>query len=203
MSSSEIFSKKQQFFDRWAPNYDILLTTIFYQTVHKRLLDCVKLPESPYVLDLGCGTGRLLTRFAKQFPNLQGVGVDFSEEMLRQAREKNLYETRLSYMQGNAESLPFEDAQFDAVFNTISFLHYPNPERVLAEVRRVLKPQGQFHLADYSFRQETVFFPFSPGGLNFYSQEQREKFGEAVGLKCVGHYYLLGPVMLTTFEKIE
>jgi ubiquinone/menaquinone biosynthesis C-methylase UbiE len=203
MSSSEIFNNKQKFFDRWAPNYDILLTTIFYQAVHKRLLDCVELPESPYVLDLGCGTGRLLTRLAKQFPDLQGVGVDFSEEMLRQARERNLHETRLSYTQGNAESLPFEDAQFDAVFNTMSFLHYLNPERVLTEVRRVLKPQGKFHLADYSLPKETVFFPFSPGGLHFYSPQQRENFGNTAGLKCLGHYYLLGPVMLTSYGKLE
>ncbi|MDY6781340.1 MAG: class I SAM-dependent methyltransferase [Cyanobacteriota bacterium] len=201
MDYQEIFSKKQTFFDRWAPNYDILLTTIFYQAVHKRLLEYVELPESPYILDLGCGTGRLLTRLAKQFPDLQGVGVDFSEEMLRQARKQNLDEIRLNYVLGNAESLPLESAQFDAVFNTISFLHYPNPEQVFSEIHRALKPQGKYYLADYTSQQDRFFFPFSPGGLRFYSSQQRQELGERVGLNCVGHYYLLGPVMLTVFEK--
>jgi ubiquinone/menaquinone biosynthesis C-methylase UbiE len=201
MNTQNIFDKKQKFFDRWAPNYDILLTTIFYQAVHKRLLEYVELPESPYVLDLGCGTGRLLTRLAKQFPNLQGVGVDLSQEMLRQASKQNFDQTRLRYVYGNAESLPCEEAQFDAVFNTISFLHYPNPEQVFREVSRVLKPQGKFYLADYSSLLTLSSFPFSPGGLRFYSPQKRQELGERVGLSCVGHYYLLGPVMLTVFEK--
>ena len=47
--------EKRVFFDRWAPHYDILLPSVFYQAVHMRLLDSVQLPAPATVLDVGCG----------------------------------------------------------------------------------------------------------------------------------------------------
>lgn len=146
--TEQFFDKKITFFDRWAPNYDFLGTTIFYQSIHQRLLSYTTLPNSCQVLDLGCGTGRLLNRLAAKFPDLKGIGVDLSPQMLNVARQNNQYHPRLIYTSGNAESLPFADNQFDAVFNTISFLHYRDPQQVFSEVSRILKPQGQFYLAD-------------------------------------------------------
>lgn len=199
--SEEIFDKKASFFDRWAPNYDIILTTIFYQSLHKRLLSYLSLPHPPYVLDLGCGTGRLLNRLAKNFPDLQGIGVDLSPQMLKEARDTNQHHPRLIFTQGNAENLPCADNQFDAVFNTISFLHYPNPQQVFKEVSRVLKPQGRFYLVDYIRLYSLDSIPFSPGGINFYSPQERETFANNVGLTTQGHYHLLGRVVLSIFGK--
>lgn len=149
-------NNKEKFFDLWAPNYDFLLTTVFYQAVHKRLLEYVELPNPPCVLDLGCGTGRLLHRLATQFPALQGTGLDLSAQMLHQAQQLNQHWVRLIYKQGNAESLPFVDCRFDAVFNTLSFLHYPNPQQVFSEVSRVLRPDGRFYLVDYTVKEEGI-----------------------------------------------
>lgn len=201
--TSNVFHNKQKFFDRWAPNYDCLFTTIFYQAVHKRMLEYVELPHQPHVLDLGCGTGRLLHRLATQFPTLQGTGLDLSTEMLRQAQQRNQHGTRLTYRQGNAESMPFAEGEFDAVFNTISFLHYPNPQQVVSQVNRVLRPGGRFYLADNTVREETGdrLFGFSPGGIRCYSPQRREQLGTGAGFECLGHYYLLGSVLLTIFSK--
>lgn len=203
--NSDVFSNKEKFFDLWAPNYDCLLTTVFYQAIHKRLLEFVELPEQPNILDLGCGTGRLLNRLAGQFPTLQGTGLDLSAQMLRQAQQQNQHGVRLTYQQGNAESLPFADSQFDAVFNTLSFLHYPHPQQVFLEVSRVLRPNGHFYLVDYTVKEETGtgYFPFTPGGIRAYSPHQREQFGIAAGLECLNHYYLLGSVLLTVFSKLN
>ncbi|ACB51872.1 unknown [Crocosphaera subtropica ATCC 51142] len=199
--SEQIFEKKASFFDRWAPNYDLIFTTVFYQSLHKRLLSYVTLPHPSYVLDLGCGTGRLLNRLARTFPDLQGIGVDLSPQMLKQARENNQHHPRLIFTQGNAECLPCAANQFDAVFNTISFLHYPNPQEVFTEVSRVLKPQGKFYLVDYIRLYSLDSVPFSPGGINFYSREKREELAENAGLTTQGHYFLLGRVMLSVFVK--
>jgi ubiquinone/menaquinone biosynthesis C-methylase UbiE len=198
-------NKKQQLFDRWAPNYDWVFTSVFYQAIHQRLLEYVDLQDLPNVLDIGCGTGRLLTRLATEFPNLQGTGLDFSAEMIRQARRRkpDRVRPRLIYLQGNAESLPFVGEQFDAVFNTISFLHYPKPEQVFSEVSRVLVTGGRFYLVDYAFRWPTTtqFLNISPGGMRFYSPQVREQLGVQAGLGCAGHYNLLGPVLLSIFTK--
>ena len=201
MSEQTIFNRKQKFFDIWAPNYDFLLTTIFYQAIHQRMLDYIKLSEQASVLDIGCGTGRFLNRLAAKFPRIFATGLDLSAEMLRQARKTNQYSDRLIFIQGNAESLPFADKQFAAIFNSISFLHYPHPQQVFAEVKRVLQPQGRFYLADHSMSFDRYNFPFSPGGLNFYSPQKREEFAQKVDLKCLGHHYLLGSVLLSVFGK--
>jgi ubiquinone/menaquinone biosynthesis C-methylase UbiE len=198
--TNNFLKNKEKLFDRWAPNYDFLLTTVFYQAVHKRLLEYVELPEQPNVLDLGCGTGRLLNRLAAQFRDLQGTGLDLSTQMLRQARQRNQHHPQLIFVQGNAESLPFTDNQFDAVFNTISFLHYPNPERVFAEVSRVLRPQGKFYLVDWAVNRAMVF-SISQANVRFYNAQQRKQLGASFALKCLGNYYLLGGVLLTIFTK--
>ena len=195
--SEEIFEKKASFFDKWAPNYDLIFTTIFYQSLHKRLLSYPSLPHPSSVLDLGCGTGRLLNRLAKNFPELKGIGVDLSPQMLKEARETNWHHPRLIFTQGNAECLPFATKQFDAVFNTISFLHYPNPQQVFKEVSRVLKPEGQFYLVDYTRLDSSDSVPFSPGGIHFYSPKQREEFANNSDLTTQDHHYLLGQVMLS------
>ena len=196
---------KQWFFDRWAPGYDCLFTTVFYQAVHKRLLEYVQLSEEANILDLGCGTGRLVDRIAKQFPTVTATGLDLSDQMIHQARSRNRYPQRLRFTPGNVESLPFAEHQFDAVFCTISFLHYPHPQLVFEEINRVLRPSGCFYLADYQGNDSTgqTLVPVSPGGLRFYSRSQRTEFGQNVGWSCVGHYHLLGPILLTKFQKFN
>ncbi|WP_339383424.1 class I SAM-dependent methyltransferase [Oculatella sp. LEGE 06141] len=196
-------SQKQTLFDRWASVYDSLFPSVFYQASHQRLLDYVTLPDAATVLDLGCGTGKLLDRLAAQFSQMQGTGLDFSAEMLQQARRANRHRPRLLYVQGHAEALPFADAQFDAVFSSFSFLHYLNPVRVLQEVHRTLRRDGRFYLVDFSMGQrlESVYLPVSPGGIRFYPPAVREEMGQQVGLTCLAHYYLLGPVLLSVFTE--
>ena len=194
------YNLKQIFFDRWAPNYDWLLTTIFYQSIHRRLLSFIDLSHLVNILDLGCGTGKLLNRLVQDNPAIKGIGLDFSPEMIKQARNNKKYRSQLIFIQGNAESMPFANNQFDAVFNSISFLHYRYPQRVFAEISRVLKPQGHYYLADWQ-GLNCHYFPFSPGGIHFYSLQQRENLGLAVGLDCLGHYNLLAGVWLSIFSK--
>lgn len=208
MSDGEI-NVKQKLFDRWAPNYDILLTTIFYQAIHKRLLEYVELPENARVLDVGCGTGRLLERLADTYPTLWGTGFDLSPEMIRQARQskRDRHRPRLIFLEGNAEEMPFAQWQFDAAFNTISFLHYPHPDRVLSEVQRVLRPGGKFYLVDFTRfgliagRSVSQSFGGSGNKIHFYPAPAREELGREAGLNRAQHYHLLGPVLLTIFTK--
>lgn len=204
--TADVLAAKTRVFDRWAPHYDWLLTTVFYQAVHQRLLSYVNLPShSPTaVLDIGCGTGKLLNRLASQFLHLQGTGLDLSPEMLRQARQCNGHRPRLIFVQGASEGMPFADHQFQAAFSTISFLHYPDPQQVFREIGRVLKPGGQFYLVDY-----TPFLGLGVeqniaglgGPMHFYKPQQREALAAGAGLSCNAHHSLLGPVLLSIFQN--
>lgn len=203
-TTSNVFRTKTRLFDRWAPSYDWLFPSVFYQAVHQRLLEFVELPEQPQVLDVGCGTGRLLNRLVKQYPDLRGTGLDLSPEMLAQARQKAIDCDRIQFVPGTSHAMPFGDDQFDAAFCSISFLHYPDPVVVLGELKRVLKPQGRFYLADYSpsklFGGHQHFNISTTGGIYTHGPEERVALGQQAGLTFVDHHYLLGPILLTVWS---
>lgn len=60
---------------------------------------------------------------------------------------------RARLQQGNVESLPYEDESFDSVINTMAFSGYPDGQQALAEIRRVLKPDGRLILIDVNYPQ--------------------------------------------------
>ncbi|WP_353930412.1 class I SAM-dependent methyltransferase [Okeanomitos corallinicola TIOX110] len=201
---NNFINNKKLIFDRWSSSYDWTFPSFIYQAIHKRLMSKIELPANANVLDLGCGTGQLFNRLGYQYPELRGTGLDLSAQMLRIARQKNQHRPRFIYIEGNAELLTFANNQFDAVFNTISFLHYPHPEQVISEVKRVLSPGSKFYLVDIVANNSPLkCMANSPAAIKFYSQEQREKLGNDAGLLCLGHHYLLGFVMLTIFTKPE
>lgn len=87
------------------------------------------------VLEVGCGTGLLLARFA-EFAK-QATGIDLSEGMLEKARARGL-----SVKQASATDLPFEDGSFDVACSFKVLAHIPEIERVLSEMLRVVRPGG-------------------------------------------------------------
>lgn len=89
------------------------------------------------ILDLGCGDGQLTRRLAATGASV--VGVDLSPQMLAAARERGI-----DAREGSAESLPFADRAFDAVFSNAVLHWVRDQEAMMAEVRRVLKPGGRF-----------------------------------------------------------
>lgn len=196
-----MLGNKQVFFDNWAPMYDCLFTTVFYQAVHQRLLEFVQLPVAATVLDLGCGTGKLLLRLARQNPTLQGTGLDFSAQMIHGATAQNQWPEQLQFLVGEASELPFPDHHFAAVFVTFSLMHYPEPHRTMREIYRVLQIKGCLYWVDFSLRHWSGWVPVSPQGIQLYSPDQREQLGAAVGLDCQHHNFLLGPVLLSRFAR--
>lgn len=199
--TSNLYQQKQSLFDRWAGFYDLTLTSVFYQAVHRRLLDSIALPDHPYLLDLGCGTGKLFNRLAQERSDVTGLGIDLSPEMITQANRSNQAPERMAYQVGNAVAIALGNNSCDAVFNTITFLHYPEPEQVLAEVRRVLKPGGYYYLADFAPRWATAPEVLAQGmsPIRFYSPAVREQLALQAGMTVVSQTWLLGPVLLTCF----
>jgi ubiquinone/menaquinone biosynthesis C-methylase UbiE len=134
-------------FDRWAGSYDDSALQPAYRAAHEAVLRVVPLRARPVrALDIGCGTGQLLSRLAWGMP--EGsllVGVDPSWGMLRTASGR-LEVARP--VQAAAERLPFRDATFDVIVSTASFRHWAEPSRALEEIRRVLADDGIAVIAD-------------------------------------------------------
>lgn len=105
-------------------------------------------PSPDRVLDVGCGTGMLLRELAARLPGATALtGVDAAAGMIELASGKASDE-RLSFVQGNAERLPFPNEAFDLVIITTSFDHWADQRAGLAECHRVLVPRGLLVLAD-------------------------------------------------------
>lgn len=98
------------------------------------------------VLDAGCGTGAVISLLHKKYPGKHFTGIDLSDKMIEVAARKGI--SGVTFVQGDCEELPFLDGSFDAVLCSMSFHHYPNPERFFANVCRVLRPGGRLILRD-------------------------------------------------------
>jgi len=113
-----------------------------------RLMD---LRPGERVLDLGCGSGwatRLLARLVSDGPEGFGqvVGLDVSDEMIRQARAASKDFENILYVWGSAQQIPWEENFFDKVLSVESFYYYPDQDRALAELFRVLAPSGRMFI---------------------------------------------------------
>ncbi|MFZ0169272.1 MAG: class I SAM-dependent methyltransferase [Candidatus Dormiibacterota bacterium] len=101
------------------------------------------------ILDVGCGTGYLLRRLGDSYPNaLQLVGIDPAPRMIAEARTAAVGLPRLTFMTGFAEDLPFADGTFDLVVSSTSFDHWADQRAGIAELGRVMTPDGHLVLTD-------------------------------------------------------
>ncbi|MDY0408317.1 demethylmenaquinone methyltransferase [Virgibacillus soli] len=95
-------------------------------------------------LDVCCGTGDWSIALAEAMAEGEVIGLDFSENMLKVAKEKtnNLKLNNISYVHGNAMELPFADDSFDYVTIGFGLRNVPDYMKVLKEMYRVVKPGG-------------------------------------------------------------
>jgi ubiquinone/menaquinone biosynthesis C-methylase UbiE len=139
-------------FGRWAPTYDRhVLQRMIFEPVQKKVLELAEtqVARPGAILDVGCGTGRLLRSAAERFPDARLQGVDAAEGMIEQARASAGEGSRIDFKLAAAEELPFGDSQFDLVFSTMTLHHWADQRQGIAEVSRVMTPSGRWILADF------------------------------------------------------
>ena len=103
------------------------------------------------VLDVGTGKGRFLMALAREPVRITTVDISAAEQ--RCARLEAIHAgvaDRIEFVLADARALPWRAGTFDAVTSWNVFHHLDDPERVLREMRRVLKPGGKLVLADFS-----------------------------------------------------
>jgi ubiquinone/menaquinone biosynthesis C-methylase UbiE len=139
-----------------AARYDLmvwLLTLGRERAFRERILRLARLEPGESVLDVGCGTGTLAIA-AKRHVGPSGAvyGIDASPEMISRANKKaKKAGVQIVFRDGAAQTLPFPDAQFDAVLTTVMLHHLARKARqeCACEMRRVLKPGGRVLAVDF------------------------------------------------------
>ncbi len=125
-----------------------------YQTpeiVNQRLrtLAVLGLAAGESVFDAGCGTGLLLEQLALAVGSSgRAEGMDYSDDMLAHARARTDGLPQVGLQQGSIETLPFADAEFDALSCTQTLLYVEQLEQTLREFHRVLKPGGRLAIIE-------------------------------------------------------
>jgi SAM-dependent methyltransferase len=114
--------------------------------------DRLALVDGDFVLDVGCGTGEDARTIAARAQGVSVVGVDTSEDKIREARAHALGLPRpVDFRVGDAYALPFEGATFDACRADRVFHHLVDPPKALAEMVRVTRPGGRVVVSDTDY----------------------------------------------------
>ena len=112
-------------------------------------VDRLAIQPGARVLDVACGTGNLAIPAARKGALV--TGVDIATNLLEQARHRAAAEDlRASFEEGDAEQLPYPDAQFDVVMSMFGAMFAPRPQLVAAEFSRVCRPGGTIAMANWT-----------------------------------------------------
>jgi ubiquinone/menaquinone biosynthesis C-methylase UbiE len=171
------------------------------------LMDLLKDRADPAarLLEVGSGSGRILSSIRAADPALRLTGIDLSQEQTELAQRTH---PDIEFVCGNGESLPFADASFDYVIFFDYLEHIERPRASLAEMHRVLKPGGFLHLVCPAERQSIYGFSSrlfrrhfkesTAGHIQRFSRHELDQLVEETGLSVYDHrysYHLLGSLM--------
>lgn len=110
----------------------------------------IGLNKNPRILQIGCGPEDII--------NYLSSGKKYAVDPLAEFYKKkfNLDYSSISFIEGRAESLPFEDNYFDVVILANVLDHVEQPEKALSEIRRVLKKEGLFHFENLFYQKNFI-----------------------------------------------
>jgi ubiquinone/menaquinone biosynthesis C-methylase UbiE len=147
---------------RLVPALGLSVLTPFYDWVVQRttrekefksaLIEQSGIQAGQRVLDLACGTGTLTLSIKGSHPDVNVEGIDGDHSILAIARSKAAASgLDVHFQQALAYALPFTNATFDRVVSSLFFHHlnWLDKQKTVREVIRVLKPDGEFHIADW------------------------------------------------------
>ena len=138
-------------YDRWSRYYDAFdLGGVNDQK--KLAVDILEIRPDSLILDVGTGTGAIIPYLASKLgPGGKVIGVDFSEAMVAKANDRILKHDlgiKAKAVVEDCTALSYPDGHFDSALATFAFTSFPEPEKAILEVARVLKSGARFSVLD-------------------------------------------------------
>lgn len=157
------------------------------------------------ILELGHGNAGHLEFILEQGENLKYYGLEMSELMFQEARQINRNfvsqkQAFFSLYDGNV--IPFQEAHFDKIFTVNTIYFWQEPEKLLSEIYRILKPNGIFCItfAEESFMKQ---LPFTKYEFELYCTEKVEKLIQKTSFKIINAATLIEKVKTKTGELVD
>jgi arsenite methyltransferase len=181
-------------FNRWAVEGEGNKMELHHLDITEKTIRLMDLRPGERVLDLGCGSGwatRLVARRVADGPDASAnvVGLDVSDEMIRQAQAIPAEFDNIAYVCASAQKIPGGDNFFDKVLSVESFYYYPDQERVLRELFRVMAPHGRMFILINLYKD------------NHYSLQWVDKLRVPVHVRSEAEYVAL--IGKHGFERVE
>jgi ubiquinone/menaquinone biosynthesis C-methylase UbiE len=194
MKESEHIRLNEQKWDKWAPVADGKGWKYEYlRNAQNHVIELINLQENVNFLDIGCGTGWAVAQAAKKV-NGKGAfyGIDISIKMIEKAMENYSDRNIFHFFKANSESISLPDDFFDTIICTNSFHHYLNPDKVMAEIHRLLRTGGKIYIldptADYWIIKvvDKILTIIEPEHVKIYSSKEFRNLMTNAGLTYAG-----------------
>ncbi|MDH3388288.1 MAG: methyltransferase domain-containing protein [Gammaproteobacteria bacterium] len=132
--------------------YETQKVVAIFRPLAQATVDQTNVDPHDRVIDVACGTGIVSRVLEEKYPSLARiVGVDLNQSMIEKARSlTSSGPTRIEWLQTDALDMPFEDHSFSLAICQQGLQYFPEKERTLAEIRRVLEPGGRIAITVWS-----------------------------------------------------
>ncbi len=149
-------------FNRWATSGRAASLEAHHRPLVEQILPLMQIQARDRILEIGCGEGwacRLLANIASEG---LVVGLDVSDEMIRNARAKSAAQENLLLVWAGAEQIPWQENYFTHILSVESFYYIENPERALQEMYRVLEPGGSVWILNHLAKENELSLRWIP-----------------------------------------
>jgi ubiquinone/menaquinone biosynthesis C-methylase UbiE len=169
-------------------NYAVVGTTL--QIVGETLCEALDLRAGQTVLDVAAGNGNATLAAARRWGDV--TSTDYVPALLQQGASRAEAEgLRVSFLEADAENLPFPDASFDVVLSTFGVMFTPDHDRAAAELLRVCRPGGKIGMANWTpegfigqlFKTIGLHLPPPTGARSPALWGNRDRLGEMFGAR--------------------
>jgi ubiquinone/menaquinone biosynthesis C-methylase UbiE len=151
--------------------------------INRYTIEALQVSRHDNILEIGMGNGFFVKDILAVDDSIKYCGCDFSAIMIEEANKMNaafVAESRASFHLCDAAALPFEDASFNKIFTVNTLYFWDNHQATLAEISRVLQPNGQLIIAIRP-KETMQHYPFVQYGFTLFSKTALTDF-----LSCNG-----------------
>lgn len=179
--------------------------TVPHFIIEDEIIKLCRFKDGQSLLDVGCGTGKLLLKTAGVYPGSTFAGLDISGGMFEVAQEKaqqnNL--SSIQFQKGDVQNIPFPSNSFDRVVAMHMLYHANDIDKALSEISRVLKPEGMVVITANSMHSRIKLGSLKDLAAHLMNREvftdPNKRFNLEIGPEMVQKYFSY--VLLKVFES--